>query len=87
MSYPDYGPSEFTVRLYKKSVLYIPCFGGHLIYFLSLFHQGSLHSNDYFNNVAPSSATTMTFGDYPVFFAPPIQGELTSLLLQADGHK
>jgi hypothetical protein len=45
-----------------------------------------LHSNAYFNNVAPSSATAMSFGDYPVFLPPPIQGEYTSLLLQADEH-
>jgi hypothetical protein len=51
----------------------------------SLFHQGSLHSAAYFNDVAPSSAAAMTFGDYP-FLAPPIQGEFTSLLLQAHGH-
>ena len=45
-----------------------------------------MHSTAYFNDVAPSSAAAMTFGDYPPFLAPPIQGEFTSLLLQADGH-
>ncbi|KAM0848239.1 hypothetical protein ACQ4PT_054510 [Festuca glaucescens] len=46
---------------------------------------GSLHLNAYFNDVAPSSAAAMTFGDYP-FLAAPIQGEFTSLLLQAHGN-
>ena len=46
---------------------------------------GSSNPNACFQNIAPSLATSMSFGDYSAFYAPPrIPGEFTSLLLQAD---